>query len=210
MGRVGTCIPSTLQYHISIGKIALGSCLFFSFLFSFCLFTYGVQTAVGSVAFFVVLLAHRGSRPPPPASLDPLPILVIVFAGSKISMTAPVVVTPGSDSTMQFIMPKEFKKIRLVLLHEFRVSLQYARGCSDASFRPRKLFEPTAVAGGVFVSLAWHSAAAVSSFYLFHPAPREVKLGRSSHSPGLHRTARPAHPASYLWCTGELLLFHSV
>eukprot|EP00903_Cladosiphon_okamuranus_P012084 g11343.t2 len=31
--------------------------------------------------------------------------------GSKISMTAPVVVTPGSDSTMQFIMPKQFKKI---------------------------------------------------------------------------------------------------
>lgn len=27
-------------------------------------------------------------------------------------MTAPVVVTPGSASTMQFIMPKEFKKIR--------------------------------------------------------------------------------------------------
>ena len=27
-------------------------------------------------------------------------------------MTAPVVVTPGSDSTMQFIMPRQFKKIR--------------------------------------------------------------------------------------------------
>lgn len=34
--------------------------------------------------------------------------------GAKISMTAPVVVAPGSASTMQFIMPKEYKTIRYV------------------------------------------------------------------------------------------------
>ena len=53
--------------------------------------------------------ASRSRRPPAPPIRS---AFCLLLSGSKISMTAPVVVTPGSDSTMQFIMPRQFKKIR--------------------------------------------------------------------------------------------------
>lgn len=56
--------------------------------------------------------ASRSRRPP----AHPIrSAFCLLLSGSKISMTAPVVVMPGSDSTMQFIMPRQFKKIRWVV-----------------------------------------------------------------------------------------------